>query len=332
MKTHIAVLAEMGEGEVKAISFELISAAKILADKFSMKIAVIALGIAKEETAKMLIERGADQVFVFRDSRFAQLAEEAVSNLCFETLEKIDPEFIIVGASTFGRWLGGRLMVKFKCGFSSAVVNVEVLEGEVKMTRPCVGGRKMSEVVFTSHRPQIISFKPRSYRALVPDSFRTGKIEEIKITDVAFLSSRSRVIRFLKDAQKEKDVVEADIVVSGGRGMKGSENFKIIRELAGVLNGAVGASRIAVDLGWISYPHQVGQTGKSLKPKIYIACGISGAVQHLFGMRQSDTIIVINKDPYAPIMQVADYAIIGDLFEIVPVLTGKLKEMIEKVS
>jgi electron transfer flavoprotein alpha subunit len=291
---------------------------------------VIALGLEKDDFARELIRRGADEVFWKKDPRLSNLAGEVYANICFETLKKIDPEFIVLGATSFGRWLGGRLMVKFKCGFSSSITHFEIKEGALKMYRPCFGGRKITEVVFSDSRPQLISIKPRSMRSLAIDSNRTGLIEEITIPEESFKSARSKTIEFHKDATREKDVVEADIVVSGGRGMKGPENFKILQELAEVLDAAVGASRVAVDLGWIPYPHQVGQTGKTVKPKIYIACGISGAIQHLFGMRQSDIIIVINKDPAAPILQVADYAIIGDLFEIVPALTKKFKEVLGK--
>ena len=330
MKQKIAVLAETGAGEIKPISFELIAAARKIAEPLSLKVSVIGLGLAKEDLAKEFIKQGADEVYWAKDPRLSNLAGETYSNICFETLKKIDPEFIILGATSFGRWLGGRLMAKFKCGFSSSITQLEIKDGVLKMSRPCFGGRKISEVVFSDSRPQLISIKPRSVRALPSDLNKTGWVEEIPISEDFFKNARSKVLQFNKDANREKDVVESDIIVSGGRGMKGPENFKILRELAEVLDAAVGASRVAVDLGWIPYPHQVGQTGKTVKPKIYIACGISGAIQHLFGMRQSDTIIVINKDSNAPILQVADYAIIGDLFEVVPALTKKFKEVLGK--
>jgi electron transfer flavoprotein alpha subunit len=330
VKTKIAVLAETGGGEIKPVSFELVAAARKIADTLTLKVSVIVLGLEKEDLAREFIKQGADEVYWTKDPRLSNLAGEVYSNICFETLKKIDPEYILIGATSFGRWLGGRLMIKLKCGYSSSIAQLEMKDGILKMYRPCFGGRQITEVVFSESRPQLISIKPRSMRALASDPNRQGVLEEIPIAEESFKSARSKVLQFHKDANREKDVVEADIIVSGGRGMKGPENFKILQELAQVLDAAVGASRVAVDLGWIPYPHQVGQTGKTVKPKIYIACGISGAIQHLFGMRQSDTIIVINKDSNAPILQVADYAIIGDLFEIVPALTKKFKEALGK--
>ncbi|MBI1869649.1 MAG: electron transfer flavoprotein subunit alpha/FixB family protein [Chlamydiae bacterium] len=330
MKTHIAVLVEVAGGEIKSISFELIAAARKMADPLSLKVAVVVLGVEKEEEIKRLIQSGGDEIFWAKDSRFLNLAGEVYAEVCFDVLKKIDPEWIVLGATSVGRWLGGRLMVKLKCGFSSSITQFTIKENQLQMLRPCFGGRRLAEVLFKGHRPQIISIKPRSIRALDPDQDRKGLIHEIPVLEEIFLKGRSKVIAFHKDPGREKDVAEASIIVSGGRGLKVPENFKIIRELAEVLDAAVGASRVAVDLGWIPYPHQVGQTGKTVKPKIYIACGISGAIQHLFGMRQSDTIIAINKDSAAPIFQIADYGIVGDLFEVVPALTKKFKEVLGK--
>lgn len=329
MSSCVAVIAEIVSGEIKAISFELLAAARKTADALSLKVSVIALGLSKEDSVKNLIAQGADQVYCGMGEKLATLSPEIYAGLCYDTLKKIDPEFIVLGANTFGRWLGGRLMVKLKCGFSSAVTQVDVQNGVLKMFRPSLGGRQIVEVAFANARPQLISIKPRSMKPLVSDASRSGVIETIEIPQDCFSKGRTKIIRFTEDANREKDVIEADVIVSGGRGMKGPENFKILQELADVFHGAVGASRVAVDLGWISYPHQVGQTGKTVKPKIYIACGISGAIQHLFGMRQSDTIIVINKDASAPIFQVADYAIVGDLFEVVPALAKKFKEVLK---
>ncbi|MBI3265880.1 MAG: electron transfer flavoprotein subunit alpha/FixB family protein [Chlamydiae bacterium] len=324
------VLAETEQGQAKPISFELVAAARKMADGLSLKVAVIALGLSDEKAAQGFIYSGADEVYWAKDERLSGPANEIHARLIMDVFKKAQPEFILLGATPFGRWLGGNLMAQLKCGFSSSITHFDVKENSLKMHRPCFGGRRVTQVEFSQERPQLISIRPHCFSALSPDQNRKGVLEEIKVSQDDFSKAKSKVIQFHADSEREKDVAEADIVVSGGRGLKAPENFKVIRELAQVLDAAVGASRVAVDLGWIPYPHQVGQTGKTIKPKIYFACGISGAIQHLFGMRQSDTIIVINKDSTAPILQVADYAIIGDLFEIVPELTKKFKEVLKR--
>ncbi len=329
MSSCIAVLAESINGEVKAISFELIAAARKVADAMKLKVITLIFGIAKQETAQSLIAQGADEVYWGKDS-FNQLSNEILAQVCDQTLKPLEPAYLFSGTSTIARSIAARLMVKWKCGFSSAIGQVEVQDGKLKMFRPCFGGRQITEVVFNNGQSHLVSLKPHSAKPLAADAARQGKLQEIPFSENWKTQDRVRVLQFTQDASKEKDVTEADIIVSGGRGMKGPENFKILQDLADVVGGAVGASRVAVDLGWISYPHQVGQTGKTVKPKIYIACGISGAIQHLFGMRQSDKIIVINKDATAPILQIADYAIIGDLFEVVPALTKKLKTVLRE--
>jgi len=328
MNSFVAVLAEIENGEIKPVSFELLAAGRKMADTLQLKVVVLALGLKDEAAAKILIARGADKVKWCHQNAAEKIGAWNISSVFAGQISELDPEYVLLAATASGRVLGGKLMAKFKIGFSSGVTDIRIDKGVLKMSRPGFGGRKTADVVFSPGKMKLISLKPRSYAALEENASRSGEIQEISIPENA--QPKIKIIKFVKDENKVKDVADADIIVSGGRGMKGPENFKILEELAGVLNGAVGASRVAVDLGWIPYAHQIGQTGKTVKPKIYIACGISGAIQHLFGMRQSDIIIAINKDPAAPIMQVADYAIIGDLFEVVPALTRKLKEVFGK--
>lgn len=328
MSSRIVVLTEIVEGEIKSISYELIAAARGMAGRAETKVAVIVLGLKDGGSTQALISRGADEIYWSKDPRILNVGPDIYADICFELLKKLSPQYVVLGATAFGRPLGGSLMAKLGCGFASSITGFESVNGTLKMVRPCFGGRKLAQVVFSNHQLELISLKPRSIKALSEDKSRTGTVEEISIAEENFLKAKSKVLQFHPDANQEKDVADADIVVSGGRGMKGPENFGVIQELAGVLNAAVGASRVPVDLGWVSYAHQIGQTGKTVKPRIYIACGISGAIQHLFGMRQSDIIIAINKDPDAPIMQVADYAIVGDLFEVVPILAKKFKEVL----
>jgi electron transfer flavoprotein alpha subunit len=329
MNPFLAILPEIENGEIKPVSFELIAAGRKIADAFQLKVTVLALGLKDEAAAKTFIARGADQVKWCKEDAVGKIGLWNISSALASQISELNPEYVLLGATASGRVLGGKLMAKLKSGFSSGITDFRAENGVLRMSRPCFGGRKTADVVFSSDKIKLISLKPRSCAPLPEDASRSGEVKEISIL-AGDAQPKIKIIKFVKDENKEKDVADADIIVSGGRGMKGPENFKILEELAGVLNGALGASRVAVDLGWIAYPHQVGQTGKTVKPKIYIACGISGAIQHLFGMRQSDIIIVINKDSAAPILQVADYAIIGDLFEVVPALTRKLKEVFGK--
>ena len=329
MNPFLVVLPEIENAQIKPVSFELIAAGRKIADAFQLKVIVLTLGLKDEAAAKAFIARGADQVKWCKQDAAEKIGVWNIAYALAGQISVLNPEYVLLGATVSGRSLGGKLMAKLKCGFSSGLTDIQVENGVLKMSRPCFGGRKTAEVVFSPDKIKMISLKPRSCTPLAENAARPGEVQEISVS-AGGTPSKVKIIKFVKDENKEKDVADADIIVSGGRGMKGPENFKILEELAAVLNAAVGASRVAVDLGWIPYTHQVGQTGKTVKPKIYIACGISGAIQHLFGMRQSDIIIAINKDSAAPILQVADYAIIGDLFEVVPALTRKLKEVLGK--
>ena len=328
----IVVLADCENGLIRPQTLELIAAGRLIAAHDSQaSLSIVALS-CPQEAAQDVISRGADEVFWTNDERLALMGNEIKAALISRIISNLKPSLILASTSASAKELTGRLMARLKCAFSSGVSQVEIGSGsgDLEMGRPCFGGRKIARVRFSEHVPVILSLKPRAVQTLNKDTTRSGRVEEIRLTEEDFRGPRQRVIQFVKSETREKDVADADIIVSGGRGMNGPDNFKILRELAEALDAAVGASRVAVDLGWISYPHQVGQTGKTVKPKLYIACGISGAIQHLFGMRQSDRIIVINKDATAPILQIADFAIIGDLFEIVPALTKKLREVLGK--
>ncbi|MBD3367908.1 MAG: electron transfer flavoprotein subunit alpha, partial [Candidatus Eisenbacteria bacterium] len=223
-----------------------------------------------------------------------------------------------------------RVAIRVRAGLTADCTGLAIDDSErlLLQTRPAFGGNIMATIICPDHRPQMATVRHKVMTALEPDPSRQGKVVKEEI-DPSLLETDVRYLEFVEDVTQAVNIADADIIVSGGRGMGGPEQFKMLEELADVLGGALGASRAAVDAGWIPYSHQVGQTGKTVQPKLYIACGISGAVQHLAGMQSSQTIVAINKDPDAPIFKVATYGIVGDLFEVVPALTAEFRKRLD---
>jgi len=286
----------------------------------------VLIGANVEEMAPELIERGADTVYVVDAPELEHYLDEPYANAVAMLIAKHRPEIVLSGATTVGRSLIPRVAIQVRAGLTADCTGLDIdgEKGLLLQTRPAFGGNIMATIVCPNHRPQMATVRHKVMRALVPDPRRAGRIIRETIPK-KLLASRTEYLRFVKDVTQAVNIAEADIIVSGGRGVGGPEHFKVIEELAATIRGAVGASRAAVDAGWIKYSHQVGQTGKTVQPKLYIACGISGAVQHLAGMQSSKVIVAINKDPDAPIMKHATYGIVGDLFEVVPALTNALK-------
>jgi len=319
------VYAEQRDGKVSSVANELLGAGRRLADDLGVELAAVVIG-APESEASSLIEYGADKVYVVDDKGLRDFNDESYSEVISKLIAEHKPEIILAGATAIGRSFIPRIAARMHVGLTADCTQLEVDTDtrNLNQTRPAFGGNIMATIMTPNHRPQIATVRPRVMKAIEPDAKRTGEVIKVKAD---YKKPRTRVVETVKEESGSAvNLQEAQIIISGGRGCGGAETFKMLEELAETLDGTVGASRGAVDEGWIPYRHQVGQTGKTVCPKIYIACGISGAVQHLVGMQSSDMIIAINKNEDAPIFNVATYGIVGDLKEIVPMLVRKIKQ------
>ncbi len=325
------VFCEQKRGIIQSVSYELLGKGRELANKLKSPLCGVLLGHNIESKVNDIIQRGADIVFCVDHPALKNFLDDPYTNVLVQLIKKHKPEIVLCGATSIGRSLISRVAVKIHTGLTADCTGLDIDEHKkiLLQTRPAFGGNIMATIITPNHRPQMSTVRHKVMKEAPINPNHTGKI--IKETfDESVFASRTKVLDVIEEISATVNIAEADIIVSGGRGMKGPENFPMLEELAKVLNGAVGASRAAVDSGWMPYSHQVGQTGKTVCPKIYIACGISGQIQHLVGMQSSDTIIAINSDPNAPIFQVATYGIVGDLFEIVPLLTKKFKEVLNR--
>jgi len=319
------VVAEQRAGEIHGVSFELLGKGRELADLRGASLSAVLLGSGVTESASELVACGADTVYVVDHPALEHYLDEPYANAVAALIEKHRPEIVLTGATSVGRSLIPRVAIQVRTGLTADCTGLDIddEEGLLLQTRPAFGGNIMATIVCPNHRPQMSTVRHKVMTALEPDPSRTGEIV-VEELPAALFEASTEFVEFVKDMSSTVNIAEADIIVSGGRGLGGPENFGLLQDLADVVGGAVGASRAAVDAGWIPYSHQVGQTGKTVQPRLYFACGISGAVQHLAGMQSSDIIVAINKDPDAPIFKVATYGIVGDVFEILPALTKKL--------
>lgn len=319
-------IAEEKDGQLKNVSFELLTRGRKLADKLGVKLTSVLIGgEVSDEKLNELILRGADEVLFVGDDKLSNFIVETYSNVLIDLINEYKPEVIISAATSTGRTLMPHVAVRIHGGLTADCtgLDIEPETGNLLQTRPAIGGNILATIKTPNHRPQLATVRPKSTRPAPIDETRSGKITRIPMKPELY-DDRVKFISLHKEEDEDVNIQEADIVVSGGRGMKQPENFEMLKELAEKLGGAVGASRDAVDRGWVAYPHQVGLSGKTVTPKLYIAAGISGAIQHLAGMKTADYIITINTDPEAQIFQVSDFGIIGDLFEILPLLNEKL--------
>lgn len=325
------VFAEQFDGHIESITYELLGEGRKLADDLDMRLCAVLLGSNIREKADELIQRGADKVYLIDKPELEYFKDEPYAAALIDLVNEEKPNIILCGATTVGRSLVSRVAVSVDAGLTADCTGLEI-DPETKnllQTRPAFGGNIMATIETPNHRPQMATVRHKVMKEAETDSSRTG---EVVIREIAqeILKSRTKRLNFVPEKETTMNIAEANIIVSGGRGLQSPDNFGIIRELAEVLNAGVGASRAAVDADWIPYSHQVGQTGKTVCPKIYIACGISGQIQHLAGMSSADIIVAINKDPDAPIFDLATYGIVGDLFEILPKLTEGFRKVLKK--
>lgn len=324
--SDVWVFGEQWRGEIAPVVLELITAGRQLADTRGSKLAVVVLGDNLDKAAQMLSEYPVDKILVYEAPELESYDAERYSRVLSDMCRELKPEIVLAGATTVGRSFLSRVAVQLYTGLTADCTGLVIGEdGLLHQTRPAFGGNIMAEIVCPYTRPQMATVRHKVIPTS-PKATNNGHRPEVVKLGIKpkLFGSRSEILEFIELMENTVNIVDADIIVSGGRGIQAPENFAIIEELAKALGGAVGSSRAAVDAGWIPYSHQVGQTGKTVCPKLYVACGISGAVQHLAGMSSSDTIIAINKDPNAPIFQVADFGIVGDCLEIVPMLTKKI--------
>ena len=327
MAQGICIVAEQREGELRKISFELASEARRLADQMGQSVTAILLGSNIKEKASELGKYGADKVIVADDNRLATYTTDAYVSVIAQLAQKEEPNIILLGASVQGRDLSGRLAAKLGVGMAQDCVTFSLENGNLVAKRPIYAGKVYATVTFKDSVPQIATARPNVLELNEPDESRSVEVVDAEFNlDDSHL--KTKVAEVIQEEGAKVDLTEAERIVSGGRGMKGPENYKILEELADIINATVGASRSAVDAGWRPHSDQVGQTGKVVSPNLYIACGISGAIQHLAGMSTSKYIVAINKDPEAPIFQKADYGVVGDLFDIVPALTEEIKKIL----
>jgi len=325
------VFCEQKKGVVQSVAYELIGEGRKLADKLGSKLCAVLLGENVKERVKELYHRGADVVYLVDSPHLKYYQDDPYSKVLVELVNEFRPEIILTGATIIGRSLISRVAVKINTGLTADCTGLDIDPKDklLLQTRPAFGGNIMATIVTPNHRPQMSTVRHKVMQEAGVDKSRKGILIEKEYTD-KILSTRTKLIDIVEEMEETVNLTEADIIISGGRGVGSPENFSVIRDLALVLGGAVGASRSAVDADWIPYSHQVGQTGKTVCPKIYIACGISGQIQHLIGMQSSKIIVAINKDPDAPIFKVATYGIVGDLFQVVPALTKKFKQVLGK--
>jgi len=325
----IWVFGEQFQGKIAAVVLELIGIGRRLADGRGSELAVVVLGDKLDKAAAELAEYPVDKVYVYEAPELARYDGERYSRVLSDVVRELKPEILLAGATTTGRSFMSRVAVQVYSGLTADCTGLAIGkdDGLLYQTRPAYGGNVMATILCPYTRPQMATVRHKVF-PVSPKRNSGAKAQIVRLNPKPQLfSSRSEILEFIEQCEATVNIVEADVIVSGGRGIQDPANFALLEELAKTLGGAVGASRAAVDAGWIPYCHQVGQTGKTVCPKLYIACGISGAVQHQAGMASSETIIAINKDPDAPIFQIADFGLVGDCLEIVPLLTKKIRAM-----
>ncbi|MFA6583218.1 MAG: electron transfer flavoprotein subunit alpha/FixB family protein [Elusimicrobiaceae bacterium] len=317
----IWIYAEVMHGKLVSTAYELLFGARKLAQDLPTEISAVLMGSDVAKYADELIARGADKVYIIEDPALENFVDDIYTKALADLIRTHKPDKMIIPASTIGRSLAAKVAIEVETGLTADATDIVIHKetGLMHATRPTFGGNLMATIVCKNHRPEMVSLRPLTYPKAERTEGRKG--EKIRFSfDSAKYTSKAVFREFVKELSDDIDIGSAEVIVAGGRGLGGGESFKLLKDLAQTMGGAVGASRAAVDAGWITFRHQIGLTGKTVKPKLYIAAGISGQVQHMAGINSSDIIVAINKDPEAPIMKQADYAITGDLFEVIPAL------------
>ncbi|ENY8571291.1 TPA: electron transfer flavoprotein subunit alpha/FixB family protein [Clostridioides difficile] len=320
------VIGEQREGKINPVTIELIGEGRKLADQLGKELAVVIAGYEVEKEVKELLHYSVDKVYYINDPLLKDFTTDGYAISIANLIERKKPEVVLVGATSIGRDIAPRIAGKVGTGLTADCTKLEIdsTDNKLLQTRPAFGGNLMATIVCPKNRPQMSTVRPGVMAKAVRNESETG-ILEIVTPELTEKMIRTRLVEILPQEKKSVNLTDARIIVSGGRGLKRAEGFELIKELADKLGAEIGASRAAVDSGWIEHSHQVGQTGTTVRPELYIACGISGAIQHLAGMSDSKYIVAINKDAKAPIFSICDYGIVGDLYEIIP-------EMIESLN
>jgi electron transfer flavoprotein alpha subunit len=319
------VFAEQRDGILGGVGYELLARGRELADTLQTELVAVCLGHQVSDVGS-LVAHGADKVYVVDGESLAVPLEDVYAAEMADLIRTHKPEIVLAGATSLGRAFIPRVAAILKTGLTADCTSLDIdLDRRLLLqTRPAFGGNLMATIICEQKRPQMATVRPRVFKKGTANANRKGEIIRLDF-DRAGVTSKTKLLNFIQDLTRKVKIEDADIIVSGGRGLGKPENFKLIEELAQALGAAVGSSRPPVDDGWIPYSHQVGQTGKTVRPKLYVACGISGSVQHMAGMGTSECIVAINSDPNAPIFEIATYGIVGDLFKVVPMLTEKIK-------
>lgn len=315
----VLAITEYSEGAFRKVSYEAVSEARKIADTLGTDTAALVLGSGIADISKSLADYGADKIFVADDPALAEYTIDAYSHVISDVIAKISPKIILIGASTGGKELSARLAARLNAAVAMDCISLRCEGENLIATRPMYGGKVYAEVLLEG-TPKILALRPNAFG--ISKVSKSGAIEAVAVN----IGSTSLKVVDKKLDTGKTELTEADVIVSGGGGMGGSDYSKL-EELAALLGGTVGASRFAVDQGWRPHSDQVGQTGKTVSPNLYIACGISGAIQHLAGMSSSKAIVAVNKDPDAAIFSKADYGIVGDLFEVIPAITQEIKKL-----
>jgi len=320
----IWVFAEQREGELMEVALELVGQASRMAKEIDTEVSAVLLGNNVEGLCEELIQYGADKVILVDRPELQHYTTDAYTKVIDQLINEFKPEIMMIGATNIGRDLGPRISARVHTGLTADCTKLDIDKENrrILQTRPAFGGNLMATIICPNHRPQMSTVRPGVMEKEEKDTSRTGEIIKPEV-ELSESDIKAKVLEVVKEAKGQVDIAAANIIVSGGRGM-GEEGFEMLEKLAEKLGGEVGSSRAAVDAGWIEHSHQVGQTGTTVRPTLYIACGISGAIQHLAGMQDSDLIVAINTDPDAPIFKIADYGIVGDVYDVVPELIEAL--------